>query len=172
MLSAWAGSGETTWKRFVSKDDGYIAYYPSTWHRFPPLDSMGLNVYNFPFTRSGGGVLPADGASIAVVPSPPGTATVEQWHREDRRESLRFGTRGVISLRRASSGASLEVTEITLKVWEDGGYQMDGIECYFTLPGKLLSIRLQYWKGDPHAEEYRRVLHQMVERIRSIREPE
>lgn len=157
------------WKTYVSKEGGYIAFYPSSWHTFPPRQASTLMVFNFPFSRAGGGVLPDYGASIAVAPSPRQFSTLDQWLQFDR-TGKRLGSRNVMTLRRVISGAELEVTEIASVVWEDGGNELDGFDWYFEISGMLFSARLTYWKGDTRAEQYRQVMREMVERVRLVQE--
>jgi hypothetical protein len=74
-LSQQAPGGQS---RFASAVGGYIVDYPSDWHTFPPGNLPTLDIYNFPFSRAGGGVLPDGGASIALVPAPAQITTVEE----------------------------------------------------------------------------------------------
>jgi hypothetical protein len=162
--TAFSQQSPKGWKRFTSAAGGYVAYYPSNWYRFPPSNSPMLNIYDFPFSRAGGGVLPDGGASIALVPPPPRIATIEDWIKADDlfgRESMNS-----VTLQRTLSKKPLPVTEVI----SPGPEGMENVNCYFDISGKLLVARLEYWKGDPSAMRYRAVLHQLIERTSLIQE--
>jgi hypothetical protein len=73
------GAPADSWKMFTSRTGGYVAYFPPSWHMFPPADAPTLNVYSFPFSRAGGGVLAEDGASIAMLAAPKGVGSPQEW---------------------------------------------------------------------------------------------
>jgi hypothetical protein len=112
------------WKQFISKEGDYVAYYPAGWHTFPPSNAPFINIYNFPFSRSGGGVLPDGGASIAVLSAPKGVVSVEQWIDRNRRHP-QDGSKDVLVLHRVGSEAPIHVTQVVtvmirrdnLKAW-------------------------------------------------------
>jgi hypothetical protein len=149
------------WKQFTSAAAGYTAYYPSDWHRFPPENSPMLNVYSFPFSRAGGGVLPDGGASIAIVPAPTRIATVEDWIKADNLLA-RQESRSSITLQMAVSKKPLPVNEVISQAPEG----MENVNCYFEIAGHVLVGRLIYWKGDTNATRLRQVLHGVIESIR------
>lgn len=165
-VSIWAApEGSARWKQFISEEGGYIAYYPPGWHVFPPSNAPQMNIYNFPFSRSGGGVLPDGGASIALLTPPTGVASEEQWidrnskHEKDQSKEL-------LVLRRAGTETPIQVTQVISRSDGDSSEeQFEGVDCYFEISGKLFVARLTYWKGDPKAENYRQTLHGVIQRV-------
>ena len=141
------------WKRFTSAVGAYVLYYPPAWHTFVDLPT--LDIYNFPFRRSVVARLPDGGAGIAVVPPPPYIKTLEEWIKDDNILN-RQTSRKTISL---PSGSKEPVAEVTYSV-DDG---MESVSCYFELSGHPLVARLLYWKGDSKANEYRHLLHTIIE---------
>jgi hypothetical protein len=169
-LAAFAASGSVAWQKFISKPGGFIAYYHSDWHTFPPPNAPALNVYNFPFSRSGGGVLPAGGASIAILTAPEGVRSQQQWIDLNGKLESEL-SKEAIFLRRTPSGNPLAVTQIVASSRIDSSSdQFESVACYFEIRRKLFVARLTYWKGDPRAEEYRKTLHNMIQRIRLLNE--
>ncbi len=151
------------WKEFVSSEGGYVVHYPPTWRRFPPVNAPTLNVYNFPFSRSGGGVLPNGGASIAVLPAPRGVTTVEQWLQLDQAQ-VSQSVRRPVALRH--DGLVLQAMEVISSVWGDpASGQLERTDCYFEIRQRLFVARLEYRKGDPKAVRYRDTLHGIAETL-------
>lgn len=145
------------WTPFVSTEAGYKTYYPPGWYRFPPLSAATLNIYNYPFERSGGGAIPDHGASIAIVPSPRSVATIDEWINADRRLG-RQESKELLSLRRSWSSEPLPVSEVVHEAAEGE----ESVGCYFQISGHLFVGRLIYWKGDAGAPRLRSVLHEVV----------
>jgi hypothetical protein len=168
ILAAWVvgnASGQQTpkeWRQFTSVAGGYITHYPSGWHTFPPANLPTLNIYNFPFSRAGGGVLPDGGASIALVPAPARVATLEDWIKADSLTSKQESRSSIIL--RGVGSARLPVVEIVSRSSDD----MEYVDCYFEIGGRLLVGRLIYWTGDPSAGKYRQALHEVIEGTRPL----
>jgi hypothetical protein len=163
LAIAWSQQVPSGQTPFVSTAGGYVVDYPSDWHRFPPGSLPTLDIYNFPFSRAGGGVLPDGGASIALVPAPERVASIEDWIKADgglREEKAR----STISLVRPSSREPLRVVEVVSLTGEG----MENVDCYFEIPGRLLVGRLSYWPDDPRAKEYRELLHRIIQSARPL----
>jgi hypothetical protein len=156
------------WKEFVSRFGGYVAYFPESWQVLVP-GAPTLEVVNFPPSqRVRAVVLPDGGASISISTAPVGTTKIDQWISHD----FRFGeqqSKNQRILRRAASKQQLQVIEV---VWHEDstGVVMEGVDCYFEISKHLFLGRLEYWKGDRSAMQYRAMLHQIVERTRLIKE--
>jgi len=164
-LFIWAAPPPPSWKEFLSKDGGYIAYYPSGWHVFPPSNIPQMVIYNFPFSRSGGGVLPNGGASIAVLAPPKGVTSEKQWIDRNGKHAKNQARERLV-LRHVRSDAPIQVTQVISRSDDDGSDdQFEGVDCYFEISGRLFAARLTYWKGDPKSEDYRQTLHGVVQRV-------
>lgn len=169
-LFIWAAPASPRWKQFISKEGGYIAYYPPGWHVFPPSSTPQMVIYNFPFSQSGGGVLPNGGASIALISAPDGVVSEEQWiARNSKREKDQ--SRELLELRRVGSKVPIQVTQVISQSGADSsGEQFAGVDCYFEISGSLFTARLTYWKGDRRADHYIETLHNVIERIALLNE--
>ena len=130
---------------------------------FPPGNLPTLNIYNFPFSRAGGGVLPDGGAQIAVVPAPARMAAIEDWMRDDHLLGPQE-SKSTVDLRLLASGETLPITEVVSR----DGEGLETVSCYFVLTHHLLVGRVIYWPSDPKAKQYREVLHRVIESIRTL----
>ena len=150
------------WRKFVSADGGYVAYFPEPWHVLAP-DEPTLYVVNFPPSQRVRAVIrPDKGASISITPAPNGMAGIEEWISHNFR-SAEQQSKNPITLQTSDSKQQMPVTEV---VWHEDstGVVEEGVDCYFEISKHLFLARLEYWKGDSSALHYREVLHQMVER--------
>jgi hypothetical protein len=161
--------GQTgSWKRFVSAEGGYVARYPIGWQLLSP-NLPTLLVVNFPPSRSVKGVvLPRGGASVAIVPPPTGITGIEAWIYRDSK-SREQESRSDIILQRTPSRQPLKLTEIKSQ-WGEPGEKSESVDSYFEISNRVLAGRLQYWKGDLNADQYRRVLHEIVEHVTVLHE--
>ncbi len=151
------------WHKFVSTVASYVVYYPESWYILQP-DLRTLYIINFPPSqRVKAVVLPEGGASIAIVPPPNGATTIEEWIRRDGTTRTRV-SRVFLTITTMASSKPLPVTEV-MSQWGDTREESEEVDSYFEISGHLFGARLIYWKGDPSREEYRRVLHKMLETI-------
>jgi hypothetical protein len=151
------------WKRFVSREGGYVVYFPETWQELFP-GSPTLEIVNFPPSqRVRAVVLPDAGASISVAPAPKNTTVIDEWIANNFQPG-EVKSKTPVTLPRAASRERLQVTEVE---WQEDstGIAMQGVDCYFKISGHLFLGRLEYWKGNTNSTRYLQLLHDMLERI-------
>jgi hypothetical protein len=146
---------------FVSQQGHYVVRYPKSWYLLQP-GLPTLYISSFPPSRAVRAVIvPENGATISVVPSPDGIKDVEQWIARDG-AAMQVKSRGTIVLRKSESDKPLNISQVLFESIEGP----DTTRWYFELPGLLLVANLSYWKGDPNAEKHRQVLRDVVESAR------
>jgi hypothetical protein len=154
----------------VSREAGYVAYYPPAWHILTPKLPT-LLIVNFPPSRAvKADIIPEGGAMIAVVPPPRWIHSLEPWIKY-RLKASRVLSNTTTTLRPGDFRGALQITEVTYQ-WGLPGAETDNVDVYFDAAGKLLVAGLSYWKGDPKAKSYVEALQRMVGAIRPMKQEE
>jgi hypothetical protein len=103
-----------------------------------------------------------------MLAAPKGVGSSQQWIDRNARSQM-AQTRTEITLHRAGSAAPIQVIEVVSAGWSDSASnQYQDVDCYFEIEGRLFAGRLEYWRGDPKANERRQTLHRMIERMRLL----
>jgi hypothetical protein len=157
-----AGQAPKDWREFTSSQGGYIVSYPKSWHLLEPGLST-LYISSFPPSRRVKAVIvPANGATIAIVPSPAGTKDIKQWIARDA-AITKVRSRTSLTLQRAQPEKQLAIVEVNFDSIEGP----DTTSWYFEIAGRLLVANLSYWREDPNREKYRQVLREVTESVKT-----
>jgi hypothetical protein len=140
----------------------YSVAYPGTWYQEP--DAAGFRIYNFPPSRFRPQlILPDGGALIAFALRYPPAQTLDAWIEHNVK--LRGADfRRTFRMRLEHQASDVDVTE-TVSHWASGNIVLEDVDWYFSIQGIPFDAALMYYKGDPDADGYRKVLQEVVSSI-------
>lgn len=151
------------WKKFISSQGGYVVSYPKSWHLLLP-DLPTLLISSFPPSRRVRAVIvPANGATVSIVPAVAGVKDIEEWIARDN-AIIKIKSRNSFTLQRKQVEAPLNIVEVNFESIEGP----DTTSWYFELAGRLLVANLSYWRDDPNWENYRGVLRKVAQGIEAL----
>jgi hypothetical protein len=164
VATAFSQKKAKGWHEFVSMSVGYVAVYPEAWYLLPPKLPT-LRIGNFPPSRAVKAVvLPPGGALISILPARSDITSIEQWAAVAGPPPAQVVSRQSLTLRWHDSKLPFEVAEMISTSLEG----QESVLWCFRFSGRLLEAHVTYWQGDSNAVLYRRVLGDIVERLRPL----
>ncbi len=146
-------------REFISSDGAYSVSYPKSWHLLEPgLTTLYISSFP-PSRRMKALIVPANGATISIVPPPAGVKDIERWIA---RATEKVSSRNSLTLQLLGSKTQLAIMEVNYESIEGP----DTTSWYFEIAGRLLVANLSYWRDDPNRGKYRQVLREVIESVK------
>jgi hypothetical protein len=160
-------------RSFRNTTYGYSVEYPVNWHFAG--DSSHFEIHTFsPAESVRGVVIPEGGAGISLyvpteVLADPSSVpqNLDDWVR-GLTARQRIVSRASFGIR--SSGRTLHIVEVKVRCCGNAEQQIETIEWFFTVEGRLFGASLGYREGDPKVEGFRTTLEAVVLSLRVLPE--
>ncbi len=158
-------------RTFDSREFRYHLSIPTDWHL--SVSPNGIpRIFNYsPEELAPQGLFPSGGAEIHVVPLAAFHGRKRDWTESQWvKEEVRVLARDRASIEHIDDIGNPKISNVVRASYDiqavpDGATE-HSVDYYFSLGGQLFHVTLNYWKGDPSATRYEKVLLSILKSIR------
>lgn len=169
--SAFGSPVPRGWKIFESTTYGFKVRYPAQWQELRGIDGTprskdSLDIINFPNSeRAQGVVIKKGGAEISVGPAGAGSASIDDWIRDDTKFDTQVERR-TIKMSSTNPSGSMSLVEVT-SLSEVGPDARISRTVYFCSTRRgAFAVLLTNWQGDPKEVQLRELAREIVLSLR------